>query len=131
MNVNADKLAEKKALLDVNKGLFSGVVVAIQAAEDGYRIVVDSSGLRAPIRVRRDDPVFATAQTTRGDYVVVEVEYQFERGFAIMEAAAMVNTTRRIQRKGARQPVREDSQPIRRPPASTDTLHLLTALEDL
>lgn len=128
---DADKLNKKKAVLDVNKGLFCGVVVAIQAAEDGYRIVVDSSGLRAPIRVRRDDPVFAAAQTTRGDYVVFEVEYQFERGLAQLEAVAMVNTTRRIQRKGARQPVREDSQPIGRAPAPTDTLHLLTALEDL
>lgn len=96
-----DKLAaRKRAELDVNKGLVSGELIAIQQEAEGYKLIVESRGKRTPVVVREEDPAFAVSQSVRGDYVVIEVEYDIDhRGLPQLMAQAMVNTTRRVQRK--------------------------------
>jgi hypothetical protein len=131
-DVSNKKELQKKELLDVNVGLFSGVLVAIQQINDGYRLIVECRGMRAPIMARRDDPVFAAAQCDRGDYLVVEVEYACERGVEL-EAVSLVNTTRRVQRKGEPRVPACGSQagqhaPVPRP---ADDLHLMPVLDSL
>lgn len=123
-------VSKKKELLDVNVGLFSGVLVAIRAIDDGFRLIVECRGQRAPIMARRDDPVFAAAQCDRGDYLVVEVEYACERGMVELEAVSLVNTTRRLQRKGVRRVPTCGSQ-ARQVSRPASDLHLLPVLDSL